>query len=171
MRWQRLADSDRSTTKMVRLTPPLVIATCIAALGALLVASTPAPAEGELVEGGEIADIDDPGRGMPASNPRVKGLIAGHPSEFVTVCVAGCAGKPAVVQTLPKPMPARASAMRTTSSDGANKFGSARYDDAVVCVAGGGGAPGQVVQRFPRLPPHVAAPREEEGNEPLDMVR
>jgi hypothetical protein len=29
-----------------------------------------------------------------------------------------------------------------------------------------------VVQRFPGLPPpHVAAPRDEEGNEPLDVVR
>src|SRR5687767_10728371 len=121
MRWQRLANSDRSTVRSVRLAPPLIFASCIAAVGALLFASTPAPAEDELVEGGKVADIEDPGSGMPASNPRVKGLLAGRSNDFITVCVAGCAGKPAIVQVLPKPIEARTAAMRTTAGDGARQ--------------------------------------------------
>jgi hypothetical protein len=172
MRWQRLADSDRSTGRTVRLALPLVFATCIAAVGALLVASTPAPAEDELVEGGKVTDIEDPGSGMPASNPRVKGLIAGRSNDFVTVCVAGCAGKPAIVQVLPKPVEARTAAMRTTAADGTRQSGPSAADNSVTCVAGCAGRPGEVVQRLPDLPPPtVVAPRSEDGNEPLDVVR
>jgi hypothetical protein len=172
MRWQRLADSDRSTAHSVRLAPPLVFATCIAAVGALLFASTPAPAEDELVEGGKVTDIEDPGSGMPASNPRVKSLIAGRSNDFVTVCVAGCSGKPAIVQVLPKPVEARTAVMRTTAADGARQPGPAAADNSVTCVAGCGGKAGEVVQRLPDLlPPKPVAPRSEDGNEPLDIVR
>ena len=155
----------------MRLALPLVFATCIAAVGALLVASTPAPAEDELVEGGKVTDIEDPGSGMPASNPRVKGLLAGRSNDFVTVCVAGCAGKPAIVQVLPKPIEARAAAMRTTA-DGARQPGPAAAGNTVTCVAGCAGRPGEAVQRLPDLlPPKVVAPRSEDGNEPLDIIR
>jgi hypothetical protein len=171
MRWQRLANSDRSTVRSVRLAPPLIFASCIAAVGALLFASTPAPAEDELVEGGKVTDIEDPGSGMPASNPRVKGLLAGRSNDFVTVCVAGCAGKPAIVQVLPKPIEARAAAMRTTA-DGARQPGPAAAGNTVTCVAGCAGRPGEAVQRLPDLlPPKVVAPRSEDGNEPLDIIR
>ena len=172
MRWQRLADFDRSTARTVRLAPPLVLASCIAGVGALLIASTPAPAEDELVEGGKVTDIEDPGSGMPASNPRVKSLLAGRSNDFVTVCVAGCAGKPAIVQALPKPVEARTAAMRTTAADSALRPGPAAVDNSVTCVAGCAGRPGDVVQRLPDLlPPKVVAPRSEEGNEPLDIIR
>jgi hypothetical protein len=171
MRWQRLANSGRSTVRSVRLAPPLIFASCIAAVGALLFASTPAPAEDELVEGGKVTDIEDPGSGMPASNPRVKGLLAGRSNDFVTVCVAGCAGKPAIVQVLPKPIEARAAAMRTTA-DGARQPGPAAAGNTVTCVAGCAGRPGEAVQRLPDLlPPKVVAPRSEDGNEPLDIIR
>jgi hypothetical protein len=171
MRWQRLANSDRSTVRSVRLAPPLIFASCIAAVGALLFASTPAPAEDELVEGGKVTDIEDPGSGMPASNPRVKGLLAGRSNDFVTVCVAGCAGKPAIVQVLPKPIEARTAAMRTTA-DGARQPGPAAAGNSVTCVAGCAGRPGEAVQRLPDLlPPKVVAPRSEDGNEPLDIIR
>ncbi len=155
----------------MRLAPPLIFASCIAAVGALLFASTPAPAEDELVEGGKVTDIEDPGSGMPASNPRVKGLLAGRSNDFVTVCVAGCAGKPAIVQVLPKPIEARTAAMRTTA-DGARQPGPAAAGNSVTCVAGCAGRPGEAVQRLPDLlPPKVVAPRSEDGNEPLDIIR
>ena len=172
MRWQRLVDSDCSTVRSVRLAPPLVFATCIAAVGALLFASTPAPAEDELVEGGKVTDIEDPGSGMPASNPRVKSLLAGRSNDFVTLCVAGCAGKAAIVQVLPKPVQARTAAMRTTAGDGARQLGPAAVDNSVTCVAGCGGRAGEAVQRLPELPSRKpVAPRSEDGNEPLDIVR
>jgi hypothetical protein len=168
MRWQRLDDGAKA--RRVRLLPPLVLATCVAAVGALLAAATPAPAEDELVEGGKVRDIEDPGSGMPASNPRVKNLLAGRSNDFVTVCVAGCAGKPGIVQVLPKPVEARAAAMRTTAADGARKPGPA--SNSVTCVAGCGGRAGEAVQRLPELPPpKPVVPRTEDGNEPLDVVR
>jgi hypothetical protein len=139
----------------------------------MLFASTPAPAEDELVEGGKVTDVDDPGSGMPASNPRVKSLIAGRSNDFVTLCVAGCVGKPAIVQVLPKPIQARTAAMRTTAGDGARQLGpAAAANNSVTCVAGCGGRPGDVVQRLLDLPPpKVVAPRSEDGNEPLDIIR
>ncbi len=156
----------------MRLAPPLVFATCIAAVGSLLFASTPAPAEEELVEGGKVTDIEDPGSGMPASNPRVKGLLAGHSNDFVTVCVAGCSGKPAIVQVLPKPIEARTAAMRTTAADGVRQPVPAAGGNSVTCVAGCGGKAGEAVQRLPDLlPSKPVAPRSEYGNEPLDIVR
>jgi hypothetical protein len=168
MRWQRLAD-DGSATRRVRLLPPLVLATCIAAVGAFLAAATPAPAEDEVVEGGKVKDIEDPGSGMPASNPRVKNLLAGRSNDFVTVCVAGCAGKPGIVQVLPKPVEARAAEMRTTAGDGARK---PAVSNSVTCVAGCGGRAGEAVQRLPELPPpRPVVPRKDDDNEPLDVVR
>jgi hypothetical protein len=112
---------------------------------------------------------------MPASNPRVKSILNSHPNDFVTICVAGCDGKPSVVQTLPKPAEKRLGGMRTTSGgEGAPR--PPAYDaidgDAVLCVAGCDGKAGQVVQQMPGLPPRpkvVPHKPESEGNEPLDV--
>ncbi|KAB2939319.1 MAG: hypothetical protein K8F92_07790 [Hyphomicrobium sp.] len=142
----------------------------------LLFAATPAPAEGEeVIEGGEVVDIGDEAEtGMPASNARVKAMLAAHPHEFVTICVAGCAGKPTIVQILPKPIESRAGAMRTTAGDRRPNYGGhgGPDSDAVTCVAGCAGRPGQVVQRLPGLPPPKAPPHAaaKEGNEPLDII-
>jgi hypothetical protein len=186
MRWQRqsvfdtFASGDWSRAWR-RIVPPIAVSTCL--LSAILVlAPTPAPAEGELVEAGDVVDIGDGGeKGMPATNPRVKSLLAAHPGEFVTICVAGCAGKPSIVQMLPKPMPARTGEMRTTAGtmDGpagrrpAYPVGFGAADaNAVTCVAGCGGRPG-VIQNMPGLPPPKAAPQKDvdAGNEPLDVGR
>ena len=120
-------------------------------------------------------------QGMPATNPRVKSILAAHPREFVTICVAGCSGKPSIVQILPMPATDRAGEMRTTagSMDGshqgrpANATGFGAADpNAITCVAGCGGRPGQVLQRLPDLPTQRPPPRKEAeaGNEPLDIV-
>lgn len=140
----------------------------------LLFAVTPAPAE-EVIEGGAVVDSGESAEvGMPASNARVKAMLAAHPHEFVTICVAGCADKPAIVQILPKPIESRAGAMRTTAGDRRRKgagYG-APDSDAVTCVAGCAGRAGQVVQRLPGLPPPKAPPHAaaKEGNEPLDII-
>ena len=121
MRWQRqtvfdtFASGDWSRA-FRRSVPSIALSTCLLASVMLVLAPTPAPAEGELVEGGDVVDIGDGGgKGMPATNPRVKSLLAAHPGEFVTICVAGCAGKPSIVQMLPMPMQARRGEMRTTA--------------------------------------------------------
>ncbi len=155
----------------------------------LLFAATPAPAEGDVVEveGGDAVDFNaEAHTGMPASNSRVRSMLASRPNEFVTVCVAGCAGKPSIVQTLPMPHEARSGSMRTTVGRIDDAPGRppeyANYgasNDAVTCVAGCGGKAGQVVQRLPGLPsqPVVKAPRApaeaeaKPGNEPLDLRR
>jgi len=174
MRWQRHSFHGNplsgSGAKWQRLTSPFALASCLAAGAILLSATTPAPAEAEkIVEGGAVVDVDGrPERGMPASNPRVRGLVDGNPQDFVTVCVAGCAGKPRIVQMLPKPYERRAGAMRTTAA-GTPDHGSGP-DDAVTCLAGCGGRPGQIVQRLPDLPPPPvaqAAPKKESWEQKL----
>lgn len=172
-----------------RLTSSLAVATFFAATAILLFAATPAPAEGEVVEveGGDAADFNaEANTGMPASNPRVRTFLDSRPNDFVTVCVAGCAGKPSLVQALPMPHEARSGSMRTTVGRIDDAPGRqpeyANYgasNDAVTCVAGCGGRPGQVVQRLPGLPsqPRVKPPRApaeaeaKPGNEPLDARR
>ncbi len=47
-------------------------------------------------------------KGMPATNPRVKPILAAHPDQLVVICVAGCDGKPKAVQILPRPIAGRA---------------------------------------------------------------
>jgi hypothetical protein len=182
MRWQRLPVSQGNGATAAsmragrRLTTPFIVASGIVAVAALLFASTPAPAEGEkVIEGGVTTDAthEDETSGMPASNPRVKAMLAAHPNEFVTICVAGCAGKPSIVQVLPKPLEARSAAMRTTAGDSRPSYGAYGVDaDAVTCIAGCSGQRGQAVQRLPGLPPVKVAPvAPAEGNEPLDVVR
>ncbi len=158
MRWQRQSDFDSFASGnwprgWRRIMPSVAVSLCLLASAILVLAPTPAPAEGELIEAGDVVDIGDAGgaSGMPATNPRVKSLLAAHPDEFVTICVAGCAGKPSIVQMLPKPIPSRRGEMRTTAGtmDGPNGarpvypvgFGAADAN-AVTCVAGCGGHAG-----------------------------
>jgi hypothetical protein len=196
MRWQRQSVFDTFASgdwgrALRRILPSIAVSTCLLASAMLVLAPTPAPAEGELVEGGDVVDLGDGGaKGMAATNPRVKSLLAAHPREFVAICVAGCAGKPSIVQMLPMPVPARTGEMRTTAGtmDGplgrrpAYAVGLGAADaNAVTCVAGCGGAPGQIIQNMPGLPPPPkAAPRKDAnantdanaaGNEPLDVGR
>lgn len=166
--------------------PSIAVVSCVMACAILVLAPTPAPAEDqEVVEGGEVVDVGDAAnRGMSASNPRVKTLLASHPKEFVTICVAGCAGKPAIVQALPRPVTARTAEMLPSSAtiDG-SKSGKAGKPvksvgvgaadvDAVTCIAGCNGSAGLVVQRMTGLPtPLKAAPKSKSDNrnEPLDV--
>jgi hypothetical protein len=158
------------------------------------------PVQGEeLIEGGDAVQVDDAGRrGMPANNPRVRSLIAAHPSQLAVICVAGCDGKAKIVQLLPKPVTARLGAYQPSAGtqDDAGfaapaprtSVGEAPKNvDAVVCLAGCDGRPGQVLQRVNlppkpprRLPPQSgelpplpaeSAPSEPAANEPLDVGR
>jgi hypothetical protein len=185
MRWQRhsVFDTFASGHWAVagrRLVPSLAVASCLMASTFLVFAPAPSPAEAEEMIESEVVDEGSGGRGMPASNPRVKSMLAAHPGEFVTICVAGCAGKPSIVQMLPKPVESRASEMRTTagSLDGPRRRSAAlpttASSDATTCVAGCGGPAGQVLQRMPGLPPPAKlVPRGEAdaSNEPLDVGR
>lgn len=169
--------------------------TLCAAAALFAVASLPARGE-ELVEGGNIVNVDEAGqRGMPATNPRVSGLLAAHPSQFAVICVAGCDGKPKIVQLLPRPVTSRVGEFRPSAAAPGSDFapgerrrpvGAAALDvNAVVCVAGCAGRPGQVLQRvelpprpkpapmptaeLPPLPPEAVPAAT--PNEPLDIVR
>jgi len=129
----------------------------------------PARAAGEVTvdAGGTIEDVSVH-EGMPASNPRVRPILAAHPGQFVVICVAGCAGKPsAAVQILPGPVAARVGGYVPSMG----KMGSVRYgpprpaklgaqtaataelDNDVICEAGCRGRSGQIVQRMSGLPP------------------
>ena len=189
MRWQRLSVIETlapcSWALAVRRLVPSIALACLTVGGVLVLAPALLQAEAEeLIEDGDVVDVGHVGeKGMPATNPRVKSILAAHPREFVTICVAGCIGKPSIVQILPMPATARAGEMRTTagSMDGlhtrrrADAAGIAAADpNAVTCVAGCGGRPGQVLQRLPDLPARRQAPPPkdaEAGNEPLDIGR
>jgi hypothetical protein len=183
MRWQRLSvfetlASGSWALALRRLVPSIALAG-LAVGGVLVLAPVLLPAEAEeLIEDGDVDDIGPVGeKGMPATNPRVKSILAAHPREFVTICVAGCRGKPSIVQMLPMPATARAGEMRTTAGSmgdpgkrGGDAAGLLKADpNAITCVAGCGGRPGQVLQHLPELP----TPRKEAeaGNEPLDIGR
>lgn len=177
MRWQRLSIFECIRpgdwrAAWSRLAPPLGMAACLMATASLLLTATPAPAESdEVVAGGEItSDGELPERGMPASNPRVKSILASRPGELLTICVAGC-GKPIIVQALPKPIERRTTSMRTTAGGTPKPAYDAVDRDSVLCIGGCPGRPGQVVQRLPGLPPAKAEahPDEPERNEPLDV--
>jgi hypothetical protein len=188
MRWQRLSvfetlASGFPALAMRRLVPSVAFA-CLIAGSVLVLAPALLPAEAEeLIEDGDVDDIGPVGeKGMPATNPRVKSILAAHPREFVTICVAGCSGKPSIVQVLPMPTTTRTGKMRTTagSMDGPRKGGADAAGfpptdpNAITCVAGCGGRAGQVVQRLPDLPASgQPAPRKDAdaGIEPLDIGR
>jgi hypothetical protein len=186
MRWQRLSFFETlasgSLGLAVRRLVPSAAFACLLVGSVLVVAPALLPAEAEeLIEDGNVDDIGAVGeKGMPATNPRVKSLLAAHPRDFVTICVAGCSGKASIVQILPMPATARKGAMRTTagSMDGSRKPANAAGFDAaghnaITCVAGCGGRPGQVLQRLPDLPvahrPPTPRNEAEAGNEPLDI--
>jgi hypothetical protein len=115
--------------------------------------------------GGDALDLHV-GRGMPATNPRVQSILAAHPNEFVTICVAGCDGKSKVVQILPRPVAGRtgeyvqSSAKDTYGPPQPGKPARQMSDqnNDVICLAGCMGKPGQVLQRVKDLPPPPKAP-------------
>lgn len=163
--------------------------------------STPAQSA-ELVADGVAtnsgADDAEEG-GMPASNPRVRSILAEHPSQFVVICVAGCDGKPKIVQILPRPVTGRTAEYLPSAgtmdkpvygpaAPGKQAAKAATDGNAVICMAGCVGRPGQVVQRVVELPPvgksapkpaptalpKVAPtpqpkPADDKGNEPIDI--
>lgn len=185
MRWQRRSVFDSFAAGdwapvWRRIIPSVAVGSFLLASAVLILAPSAPAASDEIVEGGDVAEFSEAGsQSMPASAPRVKPLLSAHPHEFVTICVAGCAGKPRIVQVLPMPVEKRSGEMRTTA-DGPAGGGrlpagvGAAYTDATTCVAGCNGPPGQVLQRMPGLPPPAKpAPRSEPtfGNEPLDVGR
>ncbi|MEO8420680.1 MAG: hypothetical protein ABI457_05755 [Hyphomicrobium sp.] len=187
MRWQRRSVFDTIAAGdwapvWRRVLPSVAVGSFLMA-SAILILAPSAPAAGdEIVEGGAVAEFSEAdSKSMPASAPRVKSLLTAHPHEFVTICVAGCAGKPGIVQVLPAPVEKRSGEMRTTAGAPVGPTGTGQpagiseaYTDATTCVAGCNGAPGQVLQRMPGLPlPAKPAPRSEPAfsNEPLNVGR
>jgi hypothetical protein len=112
--------------------------------------------------GGDAIDLH-PGRGMPDTNPRVKSILAAHPNDFVTICVAGCDGKSKVVQILPRPVTTRSGEVVPSSAKdtygppkpgkSAQRASAADENNDVICLAGCMGKSGQVLQRVKDLPP------------------
>lgn len=163
MRWQSL-----SSIRSFVLTASLAIGAAVP----LLIADLQLARADDLVEGGDVtADSQMREPGMPSSNPRVKSLLSSHPGELVTICVAGCDGKPQIVQALPKPVEKRVGGMRTTAAGARQPAYDAIDKNSVLCVAGCGGKAAQVVQRLPELPPKpkLAPVPDDRGNEPLDV--
>ena len=60
-----------------------------------------------VIDGQDAANLDNYGGGMRRSNPRVKPFIEAHPDQLVVLCVAGCSGKPRIVQLLARPISTR----------------------------------------------------------------
>ena len=153
--WRRSVPSVAVLTGLLAVTPVVVM------LLATRAQSTELVADGVATDTGP----DDVGEGgMPSSNPRVHSILAGHPSQFVVICVAGCAGKPTIVQILPRPVTGRTSEyLPSAGTTDKPVYGPAvpgksagkvsTGDNAVVCLAGCDGRPGQIVQRVVDLPP------------------
>lgn len=153
---------ERRSLRLAPFNAALALALCLA--GAVsLVASGPVRAESDVIDGvGTPTDLAGRG-GMPASNPRVAGILAAHPNQFVVICVAGCTGngRPQAVQILPKPtvtrrgevVPSSADMSKSTYGPPAPTSVAKSESDDVVCLAGCAGKPGQVVQRVSGLPP------------------
>jgi hypothetical protein len=175
MRLECVSNSDgtrRQRAKLLaKVSASLLIAAALLTSPAAVAQDDAAATDpGPAVMRGEAADP-----GMPASNPRVKPLLAAHPGELLTICVAGC-GKPQIVQALPKPKEVRSGAMRTTSGGAAAAAApKPAYEtvdrDSVLCVAGCGGKSDRVVQQMQGLPPVKVAPAraDKATNEPLDI--
>lgn len=85
--------------------------------------------------------------GMPASNARVRPILAKHRNQFVVVCVAGCKGQASPVQFLPKPVRKRTGLFVPAAFFG----GTVAESDDVICLAGCDKKAGQVVQRMQGL--------------------
>lgn len=153
--------NDLRASKRVSGAAALFGALCLAS-AALFLHSPPARAEDEILVDGEGDDIDlTNAPGMPPTNPRVAGILAAHPNQFVVVCVAGCDGKPKAVQVLPMTEVKRAGEVRPSSADmSKSNYGpptpngaKTNESDDVVCLAGCTQRTGQVLQRFADLPP------------------
>ena len=82
--------------------------------------------------------------GMPASNARVRPILAKHRNQFVVVCVAGCKGQASPVQVLPKPVRKRTGLLVPAAFFG----GTVAESNDVICLAGCDKKAGQVVQRM-----------------------
>ncbi|MEE8098622.1 MAG: hypothetical protein V3T13_01655 [Hyphomicrobium sp.] len=82
--------------------------------------------------------------GMPASNARVRPILAKHRNQFVVVCVAGCKGQASPVQFLPKPVRKRSGLFVPAAFFG----GTVAESNDVICLAGCDKKAGQVVQRM-----------------------
>jgi hypothetical protein len=88
------------------------------------------------------------------------------------LCVAGCSGKPRIVQLLARPVNTRMTEYRPSAAGPMGKGKGARHrfadyeGDDVVCLARCSGRPGQVLQRnFDLPPPVVPKPPQEETSE------
>ena len=112
----------------------------------MLPSLTPATAEEAFDEvADESTDVVGVGQtGMPASNARVRPILAKHRNQFVVVCVAGCKGQANLVQFLPKPVRKRTFQFVPAAFFG----GTAAESDDVICLAGCDKKAGQVVQRM-----------------------
>jgi hypothetical protein len=117
-----------------------------------------------VVDGQDAPNLDNADGGMPSANPRAKPFLAEHPDQFVVLCVAGCSGKPKIVQLLPRPVKGRTAEYLPSSAGPDDKVKGEKSSrvatdesDDVVCMAGCSGKPGQVVQRMLDLPPPVIA--------------
>jgi hypothetical protein len=151
---------------------------------ALLAQSAGAAGDVKLDQGGSVLDVDS-GRGMSPSNKRVAPILASYPNQYAVICVAGCIGRPHVVQLLPQPVAARSGGYVPTSARIEGKaYGppaprqtAQRANNDVVCVAGCTGPTGQVLQRINDLPPegqagggaHEARSIKPKKYEPLDV--
>jgi hypothetical protein len=150
-------------------------------------ALAPATAAGQMKVdegGGDVLDLH-PARGMAATNPLVREILAAHPDQFVVICVAGCNGKTRIVQVLPEPITGRAAenvpsaASMNNGVYGPPRPGKAQHStdldeaDDVVCLAGCIGRPGKVLQRITDLPsPARLAPKahRHKQSQPLDVL-
>jgi hypothetical protein len=157
------------------------------ALVALASAAALAPASAagpmKVDEGGsDVLDLH-PARGMAATNPLVREILAAHPDQFAVICVAGCNGKTRIVQLLPKPVTGRAAenvpsaARMDRGVYGPPRPGKAQHTtdvdeaDDVVCMAGCIGRPGKVLQRITDLPlPARMPPKAHRQKQPLDVL-
>ncbi len=156
-------------------------ALCLAAAACLLApAAARAAGDAVTVGDGEILDLHGGAKvsGMPASNARVKPILAAHPDQLVVICVAGCDGKPKAVQILPRPVAGRTAEYVPSSAkmdqpvygppQPGKSAGAVMSDrDDVICVAGCTGRPGQVLQRISGLPPPRAKARSRAAKEKL----
>ena len=107
---------------------------------------TPATAEEAFdeVPGGSTDVVTIGQTGMPASNARVRLILAKHRNQFVVVCVAGCKGQTNSVQVLPKPVRKRTGLFVPAAFFG----GTVAESNDVICLAGCDKKAGQVVQRM-----------------------
>ncbi len=125
---------------------PLLAAFFVLGVYEMMPSLTPATAEeafDEVPDGSmEVGGVGQ--TGMPASNARVRPILAKHRNQFVVVCVAGCKGQASPVQVLPKPVRKRTGLLVPAAFFG----GTVAESNDVICLAGCDKKAGQVVQRM-----------------------